>query len=301
MRRLLLFLLILSASPVWAETAEVLGKGELVMWSSPSGRSRRGEVPPGAEVQVLDDRGAAVKVRYKGAEGWVKGSRLRRAPEPAAAPVAPAPAAAAPAVAPPVGAQASPGGGTYGTAGTEGTQQAPAPAVAAPVAPAPQPDPYAKYDREEAVPRVEAGPSLVTAVGALLLVLALIAGVVYLLRLLGARKYPAGLKAKGIQVLATRPLGPRQALLLVDVGGMPLLLAQSEGMVNLLAEIRDPEAVRRLNDLYGFRETPFEAELRQRLDLESQEEKPAPGGERVLSPEERLAALRRRPRPGEES
>jgi flagellar protein FliO/FliZ len=132
-------------------------------------------------------------------------------------------------------------------------------------------------------------------------VLALIAGVVYVLKLLSARKYPAGLKAKGIQVLATRPLGPRQALLLVEVGGMPLLLAQGEGMVNLLAEIRDPEAVKRLNDLYGFRETPFEAELRERMDVESQDEKTAPAGERPVSPEERLAALRRRPKPGEES
>jgi hypothetical protein len=82
---------------------------------------------------------------------------------------------------------------------------------------------------------------------------------------------------------------------------MPLLLAQSEGMVNLLAEIRDPEAVKRLNDLYGFRETPFEAELRERLDLESREEGAPPAAERALSPEERLAALRRRPKPGEES
>lgn len=293
MRRLLLFLLILTTSPAWAETAEVLGKGELVMWSSPSGRSRRGAVPPGAEVQVVDDRGAAVKVRYRGGEGWVKGSRLRRAPEPQPARAEPAPLpVAAPVAAVPAA-----------VPGTAAPAEAPAPApIPQAPAPAPQPDPYAKYDREEAAaPRVQAGPSLLTAVGALLLVLALIAGVVYLLRLLGARKYPAGLKAKGIQVLATRPLGPRQALLLVDVGGMPLLLAQSEGMVNLLAEIRDPEAVRRLNDLYGFRETPFEAELRQRLDLESQEEKPEPAGERVLSPEERLAALRRRPRPGEES
>jgi flagellar biosynthetic protein FliO len=156
-------------------------------------------------------------------------------------------------------------------------------------------------------------------VSALLFVLALVGGAVYLFKFLSGRRAPGGPKAKGIQVLATRPLGPRQALLLVDVGGVPLLLAQGEGMVNLIAEIRDPDAVRRLNDLYGFRETPFEAELRGRLDLEGDEpdrpragwapraphpeEGPVPGPvpeEPGLSPEERLAALRRRPKSGGE-
>jgi flagellar protein FliO/FliZ len=156
-------------------------------------------------------------------------------------------------------------------------------------------------------------------VSALLLVLALVAGAVYLIKLLSGRRYFGTQKSKGIQVLATRPMGPRQALVLVEVGGRPLLLAQGEAGINLIAEIDDEDAIRRLNDLYGFQETPFEAELHRRLDLESKEgageddpTRPSPSPdvlaegddtERAVSgpsPEERLAALRRRRKPGEE-
>lgn len=321
MRRLLAALfLCLAALASHADTAEVIGKGELAIYSSPSGRRRLGQVQPGAEVQLVEDRGAAVKVRYRGVEGWVKRSRLRVAEPVGAAPRAEVPAPAPTPVAP-VAVAPLP------TSPVEVSQPAPPgalPPAAAPPAPAlPTAEGYlAQYDREATAPKSDAGPGLFSVVSALLLVLALVAGAVYLLKLFTRRRPLGGAKAKGIQILASRPLGPRQALLLVDVGGLPMLLAQSEGMVNLIAEIRDPDAVRRLNELYGFRDTPFEAELRSRMDLESAEpavpRKAPPRGEpadptegrRTVpsgpvpeetppSAEERLAALRRRTPGGE--
>ncbi|MBI5017374.1 MAG: flagellar biosynthetic protein FliO [Deltaproteobacteria bacterium] len=308
MSRLLAALVLLFlALPAWADKAEVLGKDGLPVYSSPSGKKRLGQLPPQTKVDVVEDRGGAARVRGRGLEGWVKRSRLQMLEEPkapAAPPVpAPVPVSAPPAVPP---------------ATTGGSPPPVAPALP-PAAPAKDPGTdggyLAKFDKEEGAAKVDVGPSVFTAVSALLLVLALVAGAVYLIRLLSGRRALGGAKTKGIQVLATRPLGPRQALLLVEVGGVPLLLAQGEGMVNLIAEIRDPEAVRRLNDLYGFRETPFEAELRGRLDLEAAEEdtevraRPprSPRAEAGPVPEEpgpsvedRLAALRRRPKLGGE-
>lgn len=311
-RPLVILLALLLAPPAWAGRAVVDWRGGVNVRSDPGGKLK-GKLPAGAEAETVGERGDWVQIRYADGEGWVVRKSLRmvaeRPPEPAVSPVPPPPQNSEPATAGPKGVD------------VERAPAAPPLAVReSPTPAAPQEGGYlAGYDRDAGPAKVDTGPSLFTVVSALLLVLALVAGAVYLIKILSNRRYFGSQKGRGIQVLATRPLGPRQALVLVEVGGIPLLLAQGEAGVSLIAEIRDPEALRRLNDLYGLRETPFEAELNRRLDLESGEggsgpegaaysgpspdhvpppPQPGPAG-RTLSPEERLAALRRRRSTGE--
>jgi flagellar biosynthetic protein FliO len=279
-------------------------------------------------VETLEERADWVRIRYRDGEGWVKRRSLRfvaddgggavrqnlesraarreeaRQPEPAASapapPRAPEPAPEAPGPNP-VAAQPSP--------------------VATPVPAAPPPPPkpaepggyLSGFDRDPEPPRT-GGSGIFSVVSSLLLVLALVAGAVWVFRTFSGRRSFGPQKGRGIQILATRALGPRQGLVLVEVGGLPLLLAQGEGGVHLITEIQDPEALRRLNDLYGFRQTPFEAELHRQLDLETPDgsedapmgdlgargPSPVPEPDGGPSAEERLAALRRRRKAGEE-
>jgi flagellar biosynthetic protein FliO len=127
----------------------------------------------------------------------------------------------------------------------------------------------------------------------LFLVLALLTGVVWLVRRFMGHRFPGGRRGNAIRVLATRALGPRQGLLLAEAGGLVWLLAQGPDGVRLIAEIRDEAALLRLNGQYGFRDTPFESQLRRQMDVEAETAGPRP--DREPTPEERLAALRRRP------
>jgi flagellar biosynthetic protein FliO len=160
----------------------------------------------------------------------------------------------------------------------------------------------AEFTDEPDLPTAAVGTSVLEAVAALFLVLALIGGAVWLIRRFMGPRFLTSRRAEGIRVLATRPLGSRHGLLLVEAGGLVWLLSQSPDGARLVAEISDPEALRRLDDRYDFLEAPFESELRRQLD-ESPGEAPANptgAGEEAPEPssEERLAALRRRPRPG---
>ncbi|MBI5443088.1 MAG: flagellar biosynthetic protein FliO [Deltaproteobacteria bacterium] len=308
-----LLLLFVAASPGWAGRAVVDWKDGVQLLSAPGPRAKRvGHLGPRVEVETLEERDGWVRIRSPQGEGWVKRRSLRaqaEAPSRAApersvpAPERPEPAEKALPAETPAPPQESP------PAPAAAPQPAPSPAAAP--APAPAPGGYLSQDDREPPPTTDSGPGIFSVLSALLLVLALVAGAVWLFRIFSGRRSFGTAKGRGIQVLASRALGPRQALVLVEVGGLPLLLAQGEGGVHLIAEIRDPEAVRRLNDLYGVRETPFEAELHRQLDLESgeegaegpQEESTAPLAHRggpEPTPEERLAALRRRRRAGEE-
>ncbi len=249
---------------------------------------RTGRLTLGAQVETLETRGEWVRIRAGGREGWVVARSLRPLPEPK--PPAEAPAEApAPAPAEPPEARAP-------KAPAQGVREAPA----EPAPSEPQPGYLAKYLDQPEPDTPRAGGGWLRLLSGLLLVLALIAGGVFVARSIMGRRLALGRASPGIRILATRPLGARHGLILVEVGGMVWLLSHGPDGVRPIAEIRDPDALKRLDERYGFLETPFESELREKLDLESGGE--AEGGpEPEPSPEERLAALRRRPRSGSSS
>lgn len=83
---------------------------------------------------------------------------------------------------------------------------------------------------------------------ALLVVLGLILLVYYgTTRLVKA--VPAfGQSGRQIRVIETRPLGPRKALILVEVGGEYLLLSSTESQITLLKQINMLEEIELLDD-----------------------------------------------------
>lgn len=288
-----LVLALLLATPVWAGRAVVdwAPRNVNVRAAPEENSARLGRLARGAAVDTLETQGEWTRVRFNGGEGWVVSRSLRTlaelAPAPAAAPSAPLPAAPAPA------------------------PLLPPRVVEAPAAPPPPAAPaggyLAQYAEAPAAPAVEVGSSLLRLISGLLLVLAFLAGTVYLARRYLGRGFSLDRKGSAIRVLASRAVGPRQGLLLAEAGGLVWLLAQSPDGVSLLAEITDEGALARLNDRYGFRDTPFEAELRRTMDLEADETPRGPAPDRVSEPlaslgeptaEERLAALRRRAKPG---
>ena len=294
-------ILALFVLPAWAGRAVVEWKSGFVNVRSGPGAGTQlvGRLTNGAEAEVLEDRGEWVRVRHPGGEGWVFGKSLRRLPESAeAAPLpvkdpeqtalreAPAPTPATPAES------------------GAGEAVAPKETLAPEKRPESSPTGYlSQYTDDRTLPAPTPGGSILRMVSGLLLVLALVAAAVYAVRrFFGSRFLPA--RGAGIRVLATRSVGARHGLLLVEAGGLVWLLAQGPDGLRLISEIREPGALGRLNERYGFLQTPFESELRRQLG-----EEPGSGGEGPragereptdLSAEERLAALRRRPTTGGE-
>lgn len=321
---LLLLALILSwgaGAPAWGqERARVEWQEPTVnVRSGPNlGASRVGRLARGAQVEVLGERGEWTRVRHAGGEGWVVTRSLRRLPAPTPEP--PQTAAAEQALAPAPEPPAAPPPEPARTESPDRSPEAPPagePAQAPPFAAAPpavlDQDAgdlgYLSGLEETPSPSYEPGPGLLRLLSGLLLVLALLAGLVWALRKLsGGGLLAGGRRAGPIRVLSARAVGPRQGLVLVEVGGLVWLLSQGPEGLRLVAEIRDEAALERLNGQYGFRETPFETALRNRLDIEGAEpgqggtSSPAgnrsPGEGAAPSPEERLAALRRRPPAG---
>jgi len=307
--RLLAAALFLTASSAVLQPSSWAGQA-VVDWDEPyvnvraapgTDATKVGRLARGAEGEVLEEQGEWVRLRYPAGEGWVVDRSLRRLPDPVQSPsdpvATPAPAPQEPAV---TAATADPSGGV---------EPAAAAPPSAPAAPEPEPAPakppalpregYLSGLDQTQVPPIEPGAGLVSMLAGLLLVLALLAGVVWLVRRFAGHRFPRGRRGNAIRVLATRALGPRQGLLLAEAGGLVWLLAQGPDGVRLIAEIQDEAALRRLNEQYGFQDTPFESQLRKQLDLEEDAAGPTP--DREPSPEERLAALRRRPKTGEPS
>jgi len=316
-RRLLPLVALLVAWATWLQPA--WASRAVVAWDEPyvnvraapgTDATKIGRLAHGAEVEVLETQGEWVHLRYAGGEGWVVERSLERLPEPTVSAVGTAAASgvggseAAPDSAVPPAPPQRPG---PAPAPAEKTDASPLAAALPPSEPAP-PAAASSAPREgylqgfdQTPPPMEPGPGLISMLSGLLLVLALLAGVVWLIRRFTGHRFPGGRRGNAIRVLATRALGPRQGLLLAETGGLVWLLAQGPEGVRLIAEIRDEAALRRLNEQYGFRDTPFEAQLRRELDLEADESGPHPEPDREPSPEERLAALRRRPGQGEPS
>ncbi len=311
-RRFLAWLaLVLIASPALAGRAVVDWEyGYVNVRKGPSTAAERvGRISRGAEVETLEERRGWVRIRSGQVEGWVTARSLKPAPPPpepvTASPPAgrgkPAPASraeeAAPgarspsesaAPSPPERADSPPPAG--GGGGHSGPR--------APGPPAPEDRAGGGYLSEYLdagePPAAPADGGWLRFASGLFLVLALIVGAGWAVRWLMGRRRPLGRVSPGIRILATRPLGARHGLVLVEAGGLVWLLAHGPDGVRPIAEIRDPEALRRLNDRYGFLESPFEARLREQMDVEESGEEPGP----EPSAEERLAALRRRSRPG---
>lgn len=252
-----------------------------------------GRLAAGAEAETLGTRDEWTQIRYAGGAGWVVTRSLKLLPD---APQAAAPAAPPPAPGPPVAdepaAHGPPGADEPAAPGPPGAEKGGGDRGY-----------LSRYlDQPDATP-VAPGVSLIRMISGLLLILALVGAAAYAVRRFSGRRFPGDRRGGAIQVLATRSLGPRTGLLLVEVGGGIWLLNQAPEGVGLIAEIRDPGVLRRLNERYGFLEAPFEAELRRQMDAESEEAGSQAGSlpAREPSPEERLAALRRRPGAGGES
>ena len=83
-------------------------------------------------------------------------------------------------------------------------------------------------------------------VGVLAVVLAVLFGLVFLLKKLSpmfGRRAAAG---QEMELLAQYPLGPKKVLAVVRIGERVLLLGVTDTNINLLTEIQDPDLVRRL-------------------------------------------------------
>ena len=136
----------------------------------------------------------------------------------------------------------------------------------------------------------------------LLLVLAIIGAIVWAMRRFMGKKFPGLQGGQAIRVLASRPLGTRQSLLLAEVGGEVYLLSQSDGGISLLTKVESEAALERLDFLFSFKPTRFESELRRELNVEEAEpageEKPQEKGGEGLSVSERLDRLRSKSGPG---
>ncbi len=279
-----LLVVLFVVSTGWAAPAVVDWEYDYVNVRSEPGTEaeRVGQLALGARAEVLEERGEWSRVRYPGGAGWVVTRSLRVLPE------EPAPAPAPPVAAPPAAAAPAP---------------APAPREAPPPAPAagessPPSGYLAPYREDPPLPAVDLTSSVASLLAGLLLIFALLAAGVYLWRRFFLGRFPVPRRGGALRILETRPLGPRQGLVLVEAGGIVWLLAQGPDGVTPLAEIRDPAALARLNERFAFLESPFETELRRQLDLETGPETAAePPGE--PSAEERLAALRRRPERGD--
>ncbi|GAB4263575.1 MAG: hypothetical protein Kow0092_14620 [Deferrisomatales bacterium] len=259
---MLVALLWLAPAGGWAAVVDG-GQGYVTVRAAPARDAHAvGRLADGAQAEVLEARAGWHRVRYPGGEGWVPPGTVHDG-----RPSAPAGSAA-------TTESAAPGGEDAGERPPSGY--------------------LSQYGDDAVLPAVDPGSSLVSMVSGLLLVLALLAALAFAARRLAGRRLFSDRRSRGIQILATRALGARHGLLLVEAGGLVWLLAQGPDGVSLISEIRDAEALRRLNDRFGFLESPFEAELARQLDLESAA---GEGGQapREPSPEERLAALRRPP------
>ncbi len=148
-------------------------------------------------------------------------------------------------------------------AGTEAAQPAPRPQASPtarragasehPATASPQPLVLPARGRSEGVTdatQAGAAPSLLTALGGLLLVLALFVLVVWLLRR-GMPHASSPLPPGVVRVLGRAPLAERQYVHLIRVGDKLLLVAVSPAGVETLTEIVDPVEIDRLTGLCG--------------------------------------------------
>ncbi len=83
--------------------------------------------------------------------------------------------------------------------------------------------------------------------GVLALVLAVLLGLVYLLKKFSPKFGRGALAGREMDLLAQYRLGPKKTLAVVRVGKRLLLLGVTEASINLLTEIEDEEMIQRLS------------------------------------------------------
>lgn len=91
--------------------------------------------------------------------------------------------------------------------------------------------------------------SLVKMLLALGVVLAMMVGTVYLLRKLMGRTALGADDADVIKILATKSLGPRSSIMIIETLGKVSVIGISGGQMNLLTEIDDADALARIREL----------------------------------------------------
>jgi flagellar biosynthetic protein FliO len=255
----------------------------------------------GVKVTVLREGGRDKdwsRIRSGATEGWVVSKSLKPTEE------KPEKTAPAPEVAAPAASAASAAPSATPSAAVPPAAYPPASVTSAAPSSIPPGGYLSDIPEQPVKPELDVGGSIVRLFSGLLLVLAIIGGLVWVARRYFGGKIPGMKGAAAIRLLTTRPMGARQALLLVEVGGEVYLLAQSEGSIDLLSKIETPSAIDRLDYLFNFKASAFESELRRQVDVESREPgdeadsdpdlPPPQPGRKGLSVEERLAKLRRR-------
>lgn len=300
MKRLLLLpVFFLAAAPAFAEKATIDWEWVNVRSGPDPSADRVGRLVEGAEADIVGAEDDWLQVSYPGGKGWISAKSVK------ASPSMPAPAEAeSPSAAYAASTDSAPeAAATAAKLQTVEAQIDPTPDALPRKNALPSKQGYlSEYlDPESSPPPDSAGSALIRMFSGLFIVLGIMGGAVWLTRKFLWRRMPSDRRGRGIQVLASRSISARQGLLLVEVGGMVWLLAQGPDQISLVAEVKDPDALRRLNESYEFLDSPFEAELRGKLDLESSEIFPADassenmdGGEANPTTEDRLAALRER-------
>lgn len=285
-------LLLLTSVPALAAQAVVDWEhGFVNARAEPShGSKKTGTIQKGVKVEILSQKDEWAKVRHPGGDGWVVLKSLRVLPDKAASKPAQAKAPE------PVVQQAP--------AEEKTPEQRPA---EPPKPPAPAPDPAAAarppsgylsdVPETRQLPEVSLGKTLLSMISGLLVVMGLIGAVVWAIRRFMGKNFPGMKGGSAIRLLASKPLGPRQAVLLIEVGGEVYLLGQTESEINLISKIESEGAIDRLDFLFTFKPTKFESELRRELNVDEVPEgmgdaREEGGEDRPLSVAERLNKLR---------
>lgn len=268
----IVLLLLLAGMPAFAAQAVVDWEyGFVNSRAEPShGARKTGTIQKGVKVDILSQKDDWAKVRHPGGEGWVVLKSLRVLSDKAApkAPLAKPPEPAPEPAAKPVQAEVN--------ATPQAPVKPPEPAPS-PVAAATPPSGYlSDVPETRPLPEASLGKALISMISGLLVVLGIIGAAVWALRKFMGKSFPGLQGGTAIRLLASRPLGPRQAILLIEVGGEVYLIGQTEGGINLLTKIEAEAAIDRLDFLFTFKPTKFESELRRELNVD--EASPGPDG-----------------------
>ena len=98
----------------------------------------------------------------------------------------------------------------------------------------------------ESAPSAASQVSLTGQLAQLGIGLLLVVGLIFLMGYLMRRIGPMAPQGQHIRLVSSFPLGPRDRLLLVDVGGTQMLLGTSPGRINTLHVFAEPVAALRL-------------------------------------------------------
>jgi flagellar biosynthetic protein FliO len=98
-------------------------------------------------------------------------------------------------------------------------------------------------------------PSLIKMIFALAIVLGMMLGAMFLVRNFLQQTTPAMNSGSMIKVLASRYLGPKNSILVVDVAGQIIVIGLSGQQMTLLTTITDEKALLQLRSIQNYPET----------------------------------------------